>query len=336
MEKEFLSYNQQMKRLRDKSILCKGAHDKTLLVRAGYFNLINGYKDPFICKIDSTGKHIYLDNCDIEHFQKLKTFDDELRCILLKYITKVEEEIRTLTGYKIDQCNGNGKIPWYDAKAYSDKKKLQDKMKAISSAYKELSVSKLNYVRFYMNNHSSIPTWIMVKVVNFATFIDILRVSKIPVLHSLCHLYGIYDKNGYCNVKLLIGSLHWLRKVRNSCAHNERIYNLQETFSKGKYNTTGRIKEIYLSQLNSSYVLSDSGKRIIDLLVYLKYYLPPKEYKRLINIIINLMSNLKNAVPPVAFDNICISMGIHNFTDIEKLKELSKDEIKYNKFDTLM
>lgn len=335
MEKEFLSYNQQMKRLRDKFISCKDTHDKTLLVRAGYFNLINGYKEPFICKNDSDGKHIYLDNCDIEHFQKLKSFDDELRCILLKYITQVEEEIRTLTGYKIDQCNGNGKIPWYDAKAYSDKKKLQDKMKAISSAYKELSESKLDYVRFYMDNHSSIPTWIMVKVVNFATFIDILRVSKIPVLHSLCHLYGMYDKKDCCNVKLLIGSLHWLRKVRNSCAHNERIYNLQETFSKGKYKNTGRIKETYLLQLNSLYAVSDSGKRIIDLLVYLKYYLPPKEYKHLINKITHLMKDLKEVVPPIAFDNICKSMGIYDFADVEKLKELPKAEIKYNKFDTL-
>ena len=29
-------------------------------------------------------------------------------------------------------------------------------------------------------------------------------------------------------MKLLIGSLHWLRKTRNACAHNERIFSLKQ------------------------------------------------------------------------------------------------------------
>lgn len=49
-DKEFLTYNQQMKKLRDKKkIDCGNTKDKTTLVRMGYFNLVNGYKEPFIC-----------------------------------------------------------------------------------------------------------------------------------------------------------------------------------------------------------------------------------------------------------------------------------------------
>lgn len=36
---------------------------------------------------------------------------DDLRLFLLKYITQIEEEVRTLTGYKFDQSNNDGKIP---------------------------------------------------------------------------------------------------------------------------------------------------------------------------------------------------------------------------------
>ena len=100
-------------------------------------------------------------------------------------ITQIEEEVRTLTGYKFDQCNDNGKTPWYDAKAYSDDSKLQNKMNAISSAYSELNRSRSEYVRFYMNNHETIPTWIMIKVVNFSTFIDVLSNSKNGVTRSI-------------------------------------------------------------------------------------------------------------------------------------------------------
>ena len=60
-EKTFLTYNQQLRKLRnEKNIDCEGTKDKTLLVRAGYFNIVNGYKDPFICDKDINGKHIYI------------------------------------------------------------------------------------------------------------------------------------------------------------------------------------------------------------------------------------------------------------------------------------
>ena len=224
-DKLFLTYNQQMRKLRnDKHILCSGSSHKKLLIRAGYFNIVNGYKNPFISGCDANGNHLYISGTSIDQLQAVKKFDDQLRTFLLRYITQVEEEIRTLSGYKFDECNDNGTIPWYNTDAYSPNKSLQEKMNVISNAYSELSRSKLDYVNFYMNNHKQIPTWIMFKVVNFSTFIDILNCSKKDVSHSICNLYDLYDDRGFSNVKLLIGSLHWMRKIRNSCAHNERVY----------------------------------------------------------------------------------------------------------------
>ena len=50
-DKSFLTYNQQMKKLRkDKRIDCNGTPHKISLVRSGYFNMINGYKMPFTCR----------------------------------------------------------------------------------------------------------------------------------------------------------------------------------------------------------------------------------------------------------------------------------------------
>ena len=44
-EKPFLTFNSQMKYLRDKKkIECAGSENKTYLVKYGYFNLINAYK----------------------------------------------------------------------------------------------------------------------------------------------------------------------------------------------------------------------------------------------------------------------------------------------------
>ena len=330
--KNFLTYNQQMRRLRnEKNIDCEGSKDKTLLVRAGYFNIVNGYKDPFTCGKNSNNKHVYIPGTTLEHLHKLKCFDDELRLLFLKYITQIEEEIRTLVGYKFDQCNNGGRTPWYDTNAYSNKSRLQNRMNAISSAYSELSKSQLEYVKHYMENHSAIPTWIMIKVVNFSTFINILQNSKKEVTHSICYLYDITDEKGLPNVKLLIGSLHWLRKIRNSCAHNERIFSVKQKELKNRPNT-GRIKEKYVKQLRKSYS-RDSEKRLMDMLIYFKYYLPGNEYAIMIDELKNKLEDLKKFIQQNAFDNIRGQMGIKDLSDLEMLKTLPKQEIKYHTFD---
>lgn len=324
-DKLFLTYNQQMKKLRnDKNIECSGSSHKKILVRAGYFNIVNGYKSPFVSGKDVNGNHIYIKGTSIDQLLAVKSFDEKLRSFLLKYITQVEEEVRTLTGYKFDECNDSGKIPWYDTESYSPNKSLQDKMNVISNAYNELSKSKLDYVDFYMKNHEQIPTWIMIKVVNFSTFINVVQYSKTDVSHALCNLYELLDSNGLPNVKLLIGSLHWMRKVRNACAHNERVYCL----SRG----SGRIAENYLSLLSRGYTRNQS-QNLFDLFVYFKYYLPKSEYKQFIAELKAMLNSLSTKIHPHAFDYVRGRMGIRNMSDLDMLSSLPKNDIDYNKFD---
>jgi abortive infection bacteriophage resistance protein len=253
-----------------------------------------------------------------------------LRSFLLRYITQVEEETRALTAYKFDECNNNGAIPWYDTNAYSPNKSLQEKMAVISKAYSELSRSKLDYVKFYMDNHKQIPTWIMLKVINFSTFIEIICCSKMDISHSLCSLYGLEDEDGRANVKLLIGSLHWMRKIRNSCAHNERVYCLtRRTERRGQ---SGRILEKYFRMLSNGYS-RNLEQRIFDLIVYFKYFLPKNEYKHFISELKTMLTNLSSEIHPHAFEYVRGQMGIRNLSDLDTLLNLPKDEIEYNKFD---
>lgn len=320
-----------MRKLRnDKKILCNGSSHKKILVRAGYFNIVNGYKNPFISGQGVDGSHSYISGTSIDQLHAVKKFDDQLRSFLLRYITQVEEETRTLAGYKFDECNDNGDIPWYSTEAYSPNKSLQDKMSVISNAYNELSKSRLDYVTFYMNNHKQIPTWIMIKVINFSTFIDVVRCSKTDVSHSLCHLYGLEDEKGRANVKLLIGSLHWMRKIRNSCAHNERVYCL--TRKQDRHGNSGRIIEKYFRMLSPGYT-RNLEQKLFDLIVYFKYFLPKSEYKAFISELKNMLLNLQSKIHPHAFEYIRGQMGIRDLNDLDVLLNLPKDEIEYNKFD---
>lgn len=148
-----------MKYLRDdKNIVCRGSSAKNILIRNGYFNLVNGYKMPFVQKIDTDGKHIYIGGTSIEQLYEVKKFDEELKLLLLKYITKVEEEVRTLTGYKFDQINDNGKIEWYKIEAYSPNASIKSIMKTISEAYQQIEktssiIYKMPRTKYYGFNY---------------------------------------------------------------------------------------------------------------------------------------------------------------------------------------
>ncbi|WP_195538638.1 Abi family protein [Eubacterium maltosivorans] len=334
MDKNFLTYNQQMKYLREsKKITCGGSADKTILCRAGYFNLVNGYKTPFVSGLANDGKHIYHQGTSIKSLYALKIFDEELRCILLRYITKAEEEIRTFTAYKFDEVNKYGGTAWYQVDAYDPKCDVKNIIAVISKAYSEISRSRLDYVEFYMSNHKVIPTWILVKVINFSTFIDFLKCSKQDVLNALCELYNMKDRNNGYYHKLLIGSLHWMRLIRNSCAHNERVYDIHPKINSkgGKVNSSaGRILCDVFDNLPLSYT-RDKRRSIFDLFVYLKYFLDKKDYCTFIKSIYKHLSELRNDLSSPAFDNVRADMGIKKADDLLLLIN-DHNKINYNNF----
>lgn len=323
-DKEFLTHNQQMRHLRgSKKIACSGSADKEILCRIGYFNLVNGYKHPFIAGTAPSGTHTYYRGTTIREIYALKLFDDELRALLLKQITQVEEEVRTLTAYKFDEVNLNGQITWYQIEAYDQRLGGAALMKAISRAYNDVERSShsQDYVQYYLEHHKFIPTWIMAKVISFSNFITFLNCSKTEVKQAICQVYGLFSPDGRCDFSLLIGSLQWLRIVRNSCAHNERIYTMK---SKGT-----RIKTTYMDELAKSYS-AEHDKRIIDLLVYLKYYCPHKEYVDFMEKFKQGLVALQGKIQPSAFNDVRAALGIKDLSHLDKLCENSKS-INYNK-----
>ena len=79
-----------MRKLRnDKHIECKGSGHKKILIRAGYFNIVNGYKTPFVSGHDSTGNHSYISGTSINQLQAVKKFDDNFKGTISFFIMNV-------------------------------------------------------------------------------------------------------------------------------------------------------------------------------------------------------------------------------------------------------
>ena len=326
-DKPFKTYGQQMKYLRDKkNILCNGSNDKTILTRSGYFNLVNGYKTPFVQGVDSQGNHIYIGKTSISHLFAVKQFDDDLRHILLKYLTAVEEEIRTLVGHKFDFVNEKGKINWFDMIAYDqtiEKKKI---IKVITSCYNDIERSHQDYVKHYLEIHSLVPTWILVKTINFSTFIDFLEICNKSISDSVCTLYSIYDDNNNPDKELLISMLHMIRKVRNACAHNERIYCIHRSQSR-----VNQPFKQFLKKPNN--YTRNRTQRIIDLIIYFRYFMDDKTYSAMLEEIKEIFLTLQPQINPNVFSKIRAETGIRSLQILDDLAKTTK-KINYNKFET--
>lgn len=81
------------------------------------------------------------------------------------------------------------------------------------------------------------------------------------------------------------------------------------------------------------YLSKKVGVSVKHTIVYLKYFLPGKEYKQFITELKNMLENLQLKIHPHAFEYVRGQMGIKSLDDLDILLSFPKNEIEYNKFD---
>lgn len=89
--------DEQLEILKHRNIILPYKSDMILL-QYGYYNLVNGYKNPFIDTIKSSalGEDYYKDGTSLDHLVELYKFDSILRQNLLYCIVTVETQMKSL------------------------------------------------------------------------------------------------------------------------------------------------------------------------------------------------------------------------------------------------
>ena len=316
--KPFLNYDQQLDRLREKGISCHKPNEKKYLIRKGYFNLVNGYKMPFITGVKGNDEHQYIEGTSIEKLYKVLKFDRRLSGMLLKNITHIEEELRTICSHKFDSLNLGECRNWDDVNSYDARVSIEKRNRLIAKINNEINIAKENgndYISHYQNKYEVIPTWVMTKVIKFTTFISMIELSKKELRVHICNLYGIEHKSRNNDFKYLFASLNWMRKTRNACAHNERIIFLKDS---SKVAITQ-----YHKQLTFAYN-TRRNKQIVDLLLYLKYFNTQQEYNKLINFVIKELKDMEMVVGSYSYNRIRSSLGIRDIGHLRLIQKLEK------------
>lgn len=329
MEHTFLTYEEQLTRLHhEKNISCDTLEEHTLLRRTGYFNLVHGYRGAFLEGFSPSGSGLYRPGTHLRYLGAVKDFDDALRQVLFQSLIEIEEEVRVFAAYAFGAENSPDQLDWREPTAYGTTEKNGAFRTLRHRADREVDQCDFPYVRHYLERKELVPAFIMTKVVYFFTFILFLDQCKPPVKERLCRLYGVCTSAGQPDPALLIESLHWLRQVRNVCAHNERLFTYDGA-TRGL--VTHRTTDRYTCLLPPQYHSGQSPKKVLDFLVYCKYYMDDPAYRALVRQVQELLSTLDSQIPPTAFQYVLAQIGLTQACDLQCLLAEPK-RIDYHNF----
>lgn len=270
-DKPFMTYEQQVKKLvKDKHLeICDYEYAIRLLKEHSYFALISGYKKPFKQK-DGT----YKLHTRIEDIYALYKFDDQLRTIFLKYILKIEKHIKSLMSYSFCEAYGEAQLHYLNATNYNYNVQTQDHINELISRLAAITQDPKNYpyIKHQQNKHGNIPLWVMMKALTLGT------VSKMYSFFPQKIQQNVSKEFDYVNESMLVRFLDLLARVRNVCAHNERLYDY--SYRKGTIDDTYVHVALKIARRNGRFV---KGKNdLYAVVIAMKYLLTDADFKNLI------------------------------------------------------
>ena len=105
-EKVFRDTRTQIHILKGRGLTIRNEkYAKKIIRKYHYYNLINGYKDPFL--LTNSPYERYISGSTIEEIVSLYEFDRQLRLITLEYILKLEKEVKSLISYSFSSAYGH-------------------------------------------------------------------------------------------------------------------------------------------------------------------------------------------------------------------------------------
>lgn len=224
-DKPFQTYEQLIAKLRDKKKLTILPEDEEhvvqLLKKYSYFSLVSGYK-----KLLKAPDGMYLPGTTIDDIFALYQFDDVLRDMFFHAIQIVEKNIKSLLSYSFAKEYGEGQSAYllqmnYDALPGTKYEALRTaEIGKLISKFQDIVTppAKINYIKHQWNAHGNVPLWASLKAMTFGSMSKMFSLCAPQVRSDVAREFASVTPGA------LVGMLDMLTRVRNVCAHNERLY----------------------------------------------------------------------------------------------------------------
>lgn len=317
--KEFKSIEEQIELLKNRGLQFKNENiAKEILLNNNYYNIINGYKEPFIT---NGTKDNYINSATFEEVYALYNFDKSVKDILLEYILKIENNLRALIAYYFSKYHGNDnylKLSNFDDYSKNlnvskdvKERRIKDIQELIGNVNREIAntINTKEYINHYMIEYGFVPPWVLVNILTFGKLSKFLELMKQSERIEISKKFNIPERDLIQYVKLL-------SYYRNLCAHDDRIYN--SSVPKALYIPDN----IYHSKLNITKTGSmyDYGKNdLFALIIVLKILLNKDDFNTMYNKLNGRIISLRNNLSIINIDVILSKMHFPaNWKDIKK------------------
>lgn len=239
-DKNFTTFEQQIEILKKRNLKF-GSEETALkaLQRFGYYNIINGYKDPYIETVD--GNERYKDGVTFEQIYSLYKFDREIRNKLLDAMLEIEDNLKTAVAHTIAEAFTADQSLYMDRRNYRLGKMRDNNLYQLDEIlykFNKIANDDVQPIKHYRETYHNIPPWILLKGASFGNVVNFIKLQKSQQKDRIISL--VYDiplgfVQSHGDIKdFFMDTLFVCLDYRNRAAHGGRVYNF-ETKSTFRY-----------------------------------------------------------------------------------------------------
>lgn len=308
-EKEYKTYDELISLLESRKVNIpdKNARRKAkfILQREGYYNLINGYKKPFLV---SYSPEEFRSGTTMDEIFALYAFDRSIREIFLRSTLHVETNIKNLISHTFSSKYGHDNYLLYKNFDTNLKDAHKNIPKMIANVQSQLSSHAMDpNISHYLTNHGYVPLWVLNSIISFGLMSKFYSLMKQKDRQEVAKVFKLQENT-------LANFLQYLSKIRNFSAHGNRLYCFK---NKDALSDTLLHSNLSIPMTNGHYTFGRND--LFGAVIVLKYLLSGREFKRFYSELNGAINKLSSKLVTISIDDILNEMGFPpNWKDIKK------------------
>lgn len=141
--------------------------------------------------------------------------------MFLRYLIKVENEVKSLVSYYFSEKNGESQNAYLDESNYNyvgkKNKRDIDRLIKILEGY-VTKPTDYHYINHAQKKYGNVPLWVLTNALTFG------NISKMYMLLPQDIQIKVSKNYSYINERQMVSILAVMVKFRNVCAHGERLF----------------------------------------------------------------------------------------------------------------
>ena len=223
----FTTIDEQINILKKRGLIINNEEfAKSALLTYGYYDLINGYKEPYVIKEDKI--EFYKEGTTFEQIFSFFTFDHSIKNYIMLSLMDLEEHLRAITSYVIAEAFTSNHAKYLKPNNYRDRRNSKFNRHNILRKMNDALNSDKDPIKYNRETYGNVPPWVLFKGIYMSTLFNFIKLQKAEQKENIIAKAYNIDKQLAKEEEIkniFTDSLILFLDYRNLAAHGGRIYN---------------------------------------------------------------------------------------------------------------